>query len=229
DRLCIYAEQVGERLQVGGQGHDRTDVEIAVGPAVQSLTYSGSKRVIHGGVAERTLNAHRSKISVLFKQPCHSDDRVELQQRQCRRGIVEVDLPLSVLLLWPRRHPIPIPLQSARKRSLGPPPAANSAVLLARDRFVQLQSIAPESLAAKGVGAKDAPAIVDHLSRMRVDRRIKTGTLMCLSLCSDLLLTPKQSGSEQQYESQSFFHRKASPSFGGGAAISLVRESLLPR
>src|SRR5262249_30359051 len=76
---------------------------------------------------------------------------------------------------------------------------------------MQLQGVAPESLAAKGVRAEDASAIVNHLSRMRVDRRVKSGTLPCLSLCSDLPLTPKESGSEQQNESQSFFHRKASP------------------
>jgi hypothetical protein len=43
----IRAEQISNRLQVGCGGNDRTDIQVAVGPAVQPVTDSGSERVIN--------------------------------------------------------------------------------------------------------------------------------------------------------------------------------------
>ena len=53
------AEQVCDRLQIGRQRRDQPDVKIAVGPSVEPMADARSKRVVHGGVAERTLNADR--------------------------------------------------------------------------------------------------------------------------------------------------------------------------
>ena len=42
--LDINAEEVGERLEIWCQRHDRADVQIAVGPTVEPLTNAGRER-----------------------------------------------------------------------------------------------------------------------------------------------------------------------------------------
>src|SRR5690242_11180307 len=50
----IDTEKVGDRLQVGGESHNRANVQIAIGPAVQTVANAGSERVINGGVTKST-------------------------------------------------------------------------------------------------------------------------------------------------------------------------------
>src|SRR5216684_4476609 len=74
-RRHIHTKQVREGNQVGSQGHDGTHVQVAVGPAVQPLADSRSKRVVHGGMTESALKTHRAKIAALVKKARHKGDR----------------------------------------------------------------------------------------------------------------------------------------------------------
>ncbi len=74
-RRHIHTKQVREGNQVGSQGHDGAHVQVAVGPAVQPLADSRSKRVVHGGMTESALKTHRAKIAALVKKARHKGDR----------------------------------------------------------------------------------------------------------------------------------------------------------
>ena len=56
------------------------------------LPMPGRERIVDGGVAQRALDAHRLDAAVGVREGGHADDRVELEQRDRRRRILEVDL-----------------------------------------------------------------------------------------------------------------------------------------
>src|SRR6266508_3896387 len=60
----VDAEEIGERLEVRRERHDRADVQIAVGPAVQPLADAWRERVVDGRVTKRALDAHRLDAAV---------------------------------------------------------------------------------------------------------------------------------------------------------------------
>ena len=94
----IDAEQVGERLQVRRQRHDRADIEVAVGPTVKPLADAGRERVIDRRVTERALDAHRLDAAVGIGESRDADHRVQFQERDGGCGIVEIDLARRDLL-----------------------------------------------------------------------------------------------------------------------------------
>ena len=53
------AEEIGERLEVWGEREDETDIEIAVGPAVQALADAGRKGIVDLRVTQRALRAEQ--------------------------------------------------------------------------------------------------------------------------------------------------------------------------
>jgi len=55
-------------------------LEIAIGPAIEPVADSGGKRIVHGGMAQMALDAHRPKIPALVEESCDTDDRIELQK-----------------------------------------------------------------------------------------------------------------------------------------------------
>src|SRR5690349_20937341 len=54
----VNAQQVGDGLQVGRQRDDCSNIEVAVGPAVQTVANAWGEGVVNRGVAKSTLNAH---------------------------------------------------------------------------------------------------------------------------------------------------------------------------
>ena len=60
DRVLPYLGQPGWRVQ----------------PAVEPASDPRRKRVIYGGVAERTINANRSKDAFIVKKAGDADDRI---------------------------------------------------------------------------------------------------------------------------------------------------------
>src|SRR5207248_2466385 len=63
----------------------------AVGPAVEPLADAGRERIVDGRVAERALDADRLQSGGAGEEAGDADDGVQLQQRQRRRRIVQVD------------------------------------------------------------------------------------------------------------------------------------------
>src|SRR5712692_8392558 len=64
-RCDIHSEKIGEGLEVRGERDDDTDIQVAVGPAVQSFPDAGRERIIDGRMAEGALNAHRPDLACL--------------------------------------------------------------------------------------------------------------------------------------------------------------------
>jgi hypothetical protein len=88
----VDPEKVGERLEVGGERDDGADVQVAVGPAVQALADTRGERVIDVRVAERALDADGLDPPGRVELAGHSHHGVQLEQREGRRGIIEVYL-----------------------------------------------------------------------------------------------------------------------------------------
>jgi hypothetical protein len=104
-------------------------------------------------VAQRALDAHRLHAARVGDRR-DADDCVELEQRDGRRRIVEVDLAGLQLFLQRVGQRVRVDLQADGQRRLRRDARADAAVLLAGDRLVQAQRVAPERLAAEGVEAK---------------------------------------------------------------------------
>lgn len=59
-RRHIHAEQVRYRLQIGRKRHDRSDIQVTVGPAIQTVSDAWGKRVVYRRVAEGALDPQRT-------------------------------------------------------------------------------------------------------------------------------------------------------------------------
>ena len=93
DGRLVDAEQVGERLEVRRERDDRADVEIAVRPSRRGACRCRartSRRRSNGRA--RTGCRSTGACRALIEEAGHADDRVQLEQRERRRRIVEVDL-----------------------------------------------------------------------------------------------------------------------------------------
>jgi hypothetical protein len=88
----IYVQQLRDAAQVRREVHDRADVQVAVGPTIKAMADSGRERVIDCGVAECALNAYRTQLAIAVKECSKADDRVQFQERQRDRRIVQIDL-----------------------------------------------------------------------------------------------------------------------------------------
>jgi hypothetical protein len=88
----VHAQQVAERLEIRGNRHDRAHVQVAVAPTVEPLADAGRERVIDGGMTQRALDADGSQLPIRTEDTGHADDGVQLQQRDGRGRIVEIDL-----------------------------------------------------------------------------------------------------------------------------------------
>ena len=85
------AEQVDERLQVGRECDDRSDVQVTIRPSVQPVADAGRERIVHSGMTERALDAHRTDRAAGIQERGHADDCIRFEQRDRVRRIVEVE------------------------------------------------------------------------------------------------------------------------------------------
>ena len=77
---------VGVQLQAACR---RAHVEITIGPAVQAAANAPGERVVHGGVAQRTLDAHRGHPLVLVEE---AGDCVGIDLRQRDGAALDLEL-----------------------------------------------------------------------------------------------------------------------------------------
>src|SRR5215203_3067708 len=61
ERRLVDAEVVGDRLEVGRQRDDQTDVQILVWPAVEPLADTGREGVVDGRMAEGAGDPDRAQ------------------------------------------------------------------------------------------------------------------------------------------------------------------------
>ena len=92
-----------------------------------------------------------------------ADDRVQLQERKCRRRAVEVDLAPPELRRAVGRQRVDVDLQAGDgERRLRADTGADAAEIGAFDRLVQLELAAPVVLVAEGVEAEDLLALLEQ-------------------------------------------------------------------
>src|SRR5437667_7854339 len=171
----IDAKEIGERFEVWRERHDRADVQVAVRPAVEAPTDAGGEGVVDGRMTEGALDADRSDAAARVEEARHPHDRIQLEERQGRRGVVEVYFTCLELFLQRRGQGADIHLEADGQRGLRAYAAADAAMLLASDGFVELQRVAPERFIAERVESEGlAPfphhavgVVLDHLVEAR--------------------------------------------------------------
>ena len=63
----VHLQQIGQRLLVRGEGDDRADVEITIGPAVEATPDSRSEGVVDGRMADGAGETDRAEMTRLAK------------------------------------------------------------------------------------------------------------------------------------------------------------------
>src|SRR5690348_14195244 len=124
-------------------------------------------------MAECALDAHRLDAAIGVGEGGDTDDRVQLEQRDRRRWIVEVDLACRELLLQSVRQRVRVDFEADGQRRLGRDAGTDTAVLRTGNGFVQLERVTPKGLAAESVVAESPPALIKHRLPMARDLRIE--------------------------------------------------------
>src|SRR6266508_2604462 len=99
--------------------------------------------------------------SDLVENTGHAHHRIELEERERRRRIVEIDPARPALRLQLPRQRVRIHFEADCERRLRAHPRTDTAVSCTGDRLMQLERIAPPSLVTEGIETKDLPAQVD--------------------------------------------------------------------
>ena len=128
-------------------------------------------------MTERTLNPDGTQAARRFEKACQPDHRIISKQRQSDGGVFQirraesdpiharpfvVHHPMSQG--WP--HSVNVNFQAERESGLGAHSGTDAAELCTLDGFVQLQTVAPESLIAECIEAKRLAAFVNHPLRV---------------------------------------------------------------
>src|SRR5436853_7195380 len=132
------------------------------------MTDSWSQRIVDGGMADSTLNAHGFQVARLVEESGTAHDGVQLQQCDSDRWILKIDLAGFQSAdegLW---QCILIDLKPHGERSLWIDPKPHSSQLLSLDRFVDLKRTAPEVLLAERVITKCVEAAVKHFESVKI-------------------------------------------------------------
>ena len=120
-------------------------------------------------MAEGALDADRRDLATLVEPAGDADHRVELQQRQRGRRIVEIDLAPLEQLAQPARERVEVDLEPDAERHRRADTRTDAAVLRAGNCLVEVQLAAPEVLVAEGVEPEDLLSLLDELLRIGLD------------------------------------------------------------
>src|SRR5438067_2764737 len=122
-----------------------------------------SERIVNRRVAERALDADALQTAVPVLEARHTDDGIEVEERERRVGRVQVDLPAGDCVLDRERQGIDIHLQADRDRGRRAYSGARAAVSGAFDGFVQPERPAPEVLVAEGIESERLAALLGEI------------------------------------------------------------------
>src|SRR5262249_26619429 len=125
---------------------------------------AGGEGIVDRRMAERALDADRREVPTGVEATGHPDHRVELEQCQRGRRVVQVDLTPLELLAEASRQRVEVDLQADAECGGWTEARPDTAVLRAGDRLVEVQLAAPEILVAEGVEAEDLPSLLDQLA-----------------------------------------------------------------
>src|SRR4051812_1381684 len=126
-------------------------------------------------MAQGALSSKRGDPAAAVELAGQAEHGIELEKRERRGGIVEVDLARFDLRFHLVRQGVRIHLEADRERSLRADTRSHPAVCRARYRPVQLERAAEESLRAVGVEAEDLPTPFHHVFRVCGDLAVNPG------------------------------------------------------
>ena len=91
--VASSTSSISANALVGRRGDDGADVQIAIGPAVETAPNAGHERIVDGGMAQRALDADGfEQLAVFIEESGHAQHGVGLEQQQRVGRIVEIDL-----------------------------------------------------------------------------------------------------------------------------------------
>src|SRR5215510_11282726 len=112
-------------------------------------------------MANSATESHRLETAILVEGPFHAENRVELDQSQSSRRIIEVDLALLDLLHQIRGQRIHINFQADRQCRLGTHSRAYAAKLAALNGVVKFELVRPINFITEGVVAEDSASFLE--------------------------------------------------------------------
>src|SRR5262252_10281562 len=125
-------------------------------------------------MANRATKSDCFQTAIIIEGPLHTQDRVEFDERQRGRWIIQINLPLLYLLNQVRGQRIQIHLQAHSKGGAGTDAGTAPAELAALDRLMKLQLVGPVRFIAKRVVAEDLLTLFQHSFSVVDDLVVKT-------------------------------------------------------
>ena len=126
------------------------------------MTDAGSKGVVDGRMAKRTLYAERREFPGRVEAPGDANHRVGFQEHQRRGRIVEIDFAGLERIGNRSRHRIDVDFEADAQRRFRAHARFHAAQLLAGNGAMQLQRVAPVRFVAERLEPEDAPSLVEH-------------------------------------------------------------------
>lgn len=126
-------------------------------------------------------------LSGIIEETTHAYDGIQLQERERRSGILEVDLSLAQGRAQGMGQRIRVDLQPGSQRRDGRQARADAAICLAGNRLVQAQRPAPEGFIAERVEPEDTTTLADRLQGIVIHTPVEMALL--LSFAARLVIT----------------------------------------
>jgi hypothetical protein len=120
------------------------------------------------------LNPDGAQRSVGLEESRHPDYSVELEQRECRGGIVQINAAFLEFFDQCIGERIGIHFQPERKRGSRSHTVADAIEACPLNGLVQLDRVAPEGLVAESIEAKRLPSFDEHPLRVIVDLSVES-------------------------------------------------------
>src|SRR5215216_2729497 len=102
-------------------------------------------------MANGALNADRPQRALSVEEAGHTNDRLQLEQRQCDRWIIEIDLASLQLVNQAGRQRVHVDFEAKGERILRAEARPDPAEIGALDCLMQVQLITPVGLIAERV------------------------------------------------------------------------------
>jgi cellobiose phosphorylase len=140
----------GRVVQYRRERHDGADVQIRVGPAVETMADALGERIVNARMAQRAGDADTGQLTGVAHRSAHADDGIQPKQFDGHGRTCQVHLLCLDRVDDGRRQRVDVHLQSNResrgRRNLG-------------DRFVHPQDTGPQLLVAERVVAEDLSSV----------------------------------------------------------------------
>ena len=115
-------------------------------------------------MAKRTLNPYRLEAVIRVEEPCDTDHRIELQERESDCRVIKVHLTLLELFDERCGERIDIDFQADGQRGLWAQAGTDTSKFCSLDRLMEFKRISPESLVVEGGESKHLPTLIKQIN-----------------------------------------------------------------